>query len=457
MFRFYRVLSILLLVIASGCGSFINQPLDTQDARFGEITQNTRSIRDLPKPESKIVVGVYNFKDQTGQYKPSQTTSSFSTAVTQGATTILLKALEDSEWFKPIERENLSNLLQERKIISATRAEYATDKNTVQKLTPLLFAGIILEGGVISYDSNILTGGAGARYFGAGGSTQYRQDRITIYLRAVSTSTGEILKNVYVSKTILSQALEAGLFRFVNFQRLLEAEVGLTKNEPTELAVKEAIEMAVENLIYEGIKDDLWSTQEGEEVDAMLVANYLEQQRGEEHLELYQKSQKENVKISASFFAGLAYIDGDLASREVDFNVGAGLKYHFDNQWRAQVDANLFRLYSSPNIDHWWVSGDINMEYRILEKGKFSPYIFAGPGALMFTDDSPTAFLEPRDLFFKLQYGLGFEYQSSQNFNWFAKAKFNLTFSDEIDDTINGTRDDYLYNFTLGVNYNIGF
>ena len=113
----------------------------------------------------------------------------------------MLKALEESGWFIPIEREGLSNLLNERKIIRSSRAEYL-DKNNQQDqlLPPLLFAGVILESGIISYDTNILTGGAGIKYFGISSSGQYRQDRVTIYLRAISTQNGRILKTVYTLK-----------------------------------------------------------------------------------------------------------------------------------------------------------------------------------------------------------------------------------------------------------------
>ena len=94
-------------------------------------------------------------------------------------------------------------------------------------LPPLLYAGIILEGGIISYDTNVLTGGEGVKYFGIGGSDQYRQDRITIYLRAISTQSGRILKTVYTTKMILSQQVDVGVYKFVDFQRLLEVETGL--------------------------------------------------------------------------------------------------------------------------------------------------------------------------------------------------------------------------------------
>jgi curli production assembly/transport component CsgG len=68
---------------------------------------------------------------------------------------------------------------------------------------------LLLEGGIISYDSNIITGGF-ARYFGTGASVRYRQDRVTIYLRMVSTANGKNT-SVYISKTILSQAIDQSL------------------------------------------------------------------------------------------------------------------------------------------------------------------------------------------------------------------------------------------------------
>jgi len=208
-------------IVLSGCGAYFNQPIQQQEARIGEITSRTNVLKDFPLPQEPVVVGVYNFRDQTGQYKSLETGSTFSTAVSQGATTMLIKALEDSKWFTPIERENLNNLLNERNIIRNTRDEYRKNNNPNEPvIPPLLYAGVLLEGGIISYDSNIITGGLGARYFGVGGSTQYREDRITVYLRAVSTSNGKILKTVYVSKTILSQAVSASLFKYVNFQRL---------------------------------------------------------------------------------------------------------------------------------------------------------------------------------------------------------------------------------------------
>jgi len=179
-----------MLFLLQSCGTFMQQPVQSEPARIGEATQTAIDLKNLPPPKEKIVAAVYQFRDQTGQYK---TGGGFSTAVTQGGTSILLKALKDSGWFIPIERENVNNLLNERKIVRNTRAQF----NAKQGLKPLLYASVLLEGGIISYDQNIITGGAGLRYFGAGGSEQYRQDRVTVYLRAISVQTGEVLKVIY--------------------------------------------------------------------------------------------------------------------------------------------------------------------------------------------------------------------------------------------------------------------
>ena len=196
----HQLTLLIIALIGSSCGSYFNQPVQQQEARIGEVTPHTEKLKTLPLPKEPVVVGVYNFKDQTGQYKNVELGNSFSTAVSQGGTTMLIKALEDSKWFTPIERENLQNLLNERNIIRSTRKDYQSNNTNDNQpnLPPLLYAGVLLEGGIVSYDTNIITGGMGARYFGVGASTQYREDRLTVYLRAVSTSNGKVLKTIYI-------------------------------------------------------------------------------------------------------------------------------------------------------------------------------------------------------------------------------------------------------------------
>lgn len=454
-----KKLSVVLASFLLGsCGAYFNQPVGTQNARIGETTRQTKDLNTLPVPAEAIIAGVYNFKDLTGQYKNIEAGSTFSTAITQGATTILVKALEDSKWFRPIERENLNNLINERNIIRSTRDEYRkADDQTPTRLTPLLFAGILLEGGVVSYDSNILTGGAGARYFGVGGSTQYRQDRITVYLRAVSTSTGEVLKTVYVSKTILSQAVDVSLFKYVNFQRLLEVETGYTKNEPTQMAVQEAIEKSVEVLIMEGIKDKLWSTKEGENRNRELVDSYLLEKEIEESTALYDRRYlKRDFQSLLNINLGASLVDGDYRTPVLDSKMGFQYKYNILPEFRIGADFQFFRLNSTPEINHWWTSQTLNLEYKMLPNDRLSPVFYTGFGLLLFVDDAATVNLERWDVFPNLKFGTGLEYSVSPKVSFVLSGEFNMPFSDKIDDLERGRRDDFFYTFSLGLNYHFG-
>ena len=193
-----------------------------------ETTATYEALRSLPAPKQPVPVAVYGYPDLTGQFKPTETVSTNSRAVTQGAAWMLVKALKDAaagRWFKVIERTNLENLLKERQIIRETRGRIENQTGKPQPGLPsLLFAGVILDGGIIGYDSNTVTGGLGARYLGIGGDVRYRQDTVTIYLNAVSSQTGEILKSVMTRKTVVSYGVRGSVFKFVAFQELLEGE-----------------------------------------------------------------------------------------------------------------------------------------------------------------------------------------------------------------------------------------
>lgn len=225
-------------------------------------TQTQEMLASIPAPQRPIAVAVYGFTDQTGQFKPNDAGQTLSRAVTQGGGSILAKALQDAgnrQWFTIVERESLRNLLNERQIIREMRERYLGEANiNAQALPAMLFAGVLLEGGIVGFDTNTVTGGAGAAFLGIGGRTEYRQDTVTVYLRAVSVRTGEVLTTVTASKTIASKAIGASAFKFVAFKELLEAEAGITTNEPDHLALQQAIEKAVYGLVMEGVELKLW-------------------------------------------------------------------------------------------------------------------------------------------------------------------------------------------------------
>lgn len=261
------ILASAAATLLSGCMTLKDDgrallPEETSLAYFPKITQTQNLLHQLPAPERQVAIAVYGFTDQTGQFKPTEAGQTLSRSVTQGASSILVKALQDAGtrgWFTVVERERLDNLLKERQIITEMRKRYLGEEEVDANALPaLMFAGVLLEGGIIGYDTNTVTGGAGAAFLGIGGRTEYRQDTVTVYLRAVSVRTGEVLTNVTASKTIASQAVGLSAYKFVAFKELLEAEAGLTTNEPDQIALQQAIEKAVYGLILEGVELDLW-------------------------------------------------------------------------------------------------------------------------------------------------------------------------------------------------------
>lgn len=263
------------LLSLSGCAVMLPPAEVLPTAQLTPSTRTTRDLTALPPPKGRVAVAVYGFRDQTGQYKASPD-SSFSTSVTQGAASILVKALKDSGWFLPLERENLQNLLTERKIVRAL--ETPLDRAAPASMLPqLLPASVMIEGGVIAYESNVRTGGAGARYLGVGLSSQYRVDQVTVNLRSVDIRNGQILNSVSTTKTIFSYEVHPSVFKFVGFKDLLELEGGLTRNEPAQLCVKEAIEAAVVHLVVQGVKDQVWAFRDEKDWNAPVVQSYFRQ------------------------------------------------------------------------------------------------------------------------------------------------------------------------------------
>jgi curli production assembly/transport component CsgG len=265
---------VILAFLAAGCAHSPGPiPPGFAEPTLSPRTSTYNDLKQLPAPKGRIVVSVYNFGDKTGQYK-SAPASSFSTAVTQGATAMLAQALHDSDWFITLEREGLQNLLTERKIIRAALKKPDTPSNNDIELPSLLAANVLLEGGIVGYDTNILTGGAGARFLGIGASEQYRMDQVTVNLRAIDIRTGRILNNVSTSKTILSQEVQTGVFKFIEYKKLLELEAGVTTNEPTQLCVRTAIEAAVIHMIVDGLHSNTWQLNDQNEMGDPVINKY---------------------------------------------------------------------------------------------------------------------------------------------------------------------------------------
>ena len=260
-------------VILGGCatGSALREKMTgeqfdapkVEESKFLKKKENSLN----PPQGGPIPVAVYGFTDKTGQRKSMPNIASLSSAVTQGAESYLIKALQDvgeARWFTVLERVGLDNLIKERQMIRQMREQY--QGREAKPLPPMLFAGIIMEGGIVGYDSNTLTGGSGVRIFGIGASTQYQSDTVTVTLRTVSVSTGEILTSVTVTKTVLSYMDKMTLLRFVGDgttvganATALEGEVGGSINESINKAIDVAVQAAVIQTINEGARKGHWA------------------------------------------------------------------------------------------------------------------------------------------------------------------------------------------------------
>jgi curli production assembly/transport component CsgG len=257
----FKILPILFL---GGCATHPEWSTDITEPEVVRLPAY-QELLNVPPATQMPVVAVYGFKDLTGQRKARDGIADFSTAVTQGSTEMLIDALKTAgggTWFRVVERQGIEHLVRERQIIRSTRKEYADEES--QGVGPLLFAGMIIEGGIIGYDTNIETGGQGARTLGIGFSRKYRKDVVTVSIRAVSVLSGEILLNVQAKKTILSYGTGGDVFRFTEQgTQLVEYEDGVGNNESVTYAVRTSIEAGVLELIYQGHDRGLWKVGEG--------------------------------------------------------------------------------------------------------------------------------------------------------------------------------------------------
>ena len=265
LFEIIKMMGLICLV--TGC-SVTGQMAKNGDEPFIQGTTTIERLKEIPDLDNQpqITIAVYNFTDQTGQRKPNPNFSQLSTAVTQGPDVWVIAALKEvgnGNWFKVVERKGLNNLIKERQLIRSTRTEYDGESDVGNILKPLTFAGLIIEGSIVGYDSNIQTGGNGARYLGIGISEQYRVDQVTVSMRVVAVQTGEILLTTNVTKTIASHSKGGDVFTFLDMNtKALELETGVAVNEPVTYAIRTAIEYAILELIFDGKEKGYWKFKE---------------------------------------------------------------------------------------------------------------------------------------------------------------------------------------------------
>ena len=131
--------------------------------------ENVAEVRELHNEELRAitrvstpapVIAIYSFPDLTGQRKSNSTFALFSTAVTMDPASLLIRAFKhagNEKFFRVAERGGLDHLTKERQLIRSTR----NSLNEKEQVLPLLFAGLLIEGGVIGYETNLRSGCVG--------------------------------------------------------------------------------------------------------------------------------------------------------------------------------------------------------------------------------------------------------------------------------------------------------
>ncbi|MEX0722711.1 MAG: CsgG/HfaB family protein [Gracilimonas sp.] len=443
------IIGIFLLAAISNCTGVL-KPVSTDRATAGLISESYDELVSLPEPNQKVVAAVYRFRDQTGQYKPSENVASWSTAVTQGATSILIKSLEDSGWFMPIEREGISNLLNERQIIQSIRSQNSGPSGP-DPLPPLLFAGVILEGGIVGYDTNIITGGSGVRYLGTGGSSNYRKDQVTIYLRAVSTQSGRVLKTVHTTKSIISQQLESGLFRYVDVNRILEAETGYTYNEPPVMAVTEAIDEAVKQLIIEGAEDGVWSPKDSTQLnqfkERVAYESKMKDQLQRDYFGLIQRDDLRSGWFVASNFLVSGH-EGNYASPEKYIGGNFSVERGFKNRNSLQLQFERTAIGATGAFSEPITTGELFFNSYLTPQYKFSPFISAGGGVVAY--DKKQEFTD-QQIFSTATFKAGLDYRFSDIIGLRLTANYKYLITDELDGITRSGYNDQIWSVNAGV------
>jgi curli production assembly/transport component CsgG len=259
----------ILAIMLAGCATTESVIENVQELPSSDPSPMAKPITKLkvseldtvPGPNGPpITIAVYNFTDKTGQRKPNNTIATLSSAVTQGGEVFLIKALQDvgkGKWFQVVERVGLDDLIKERQLIRNQRETY--EGKDSKPLSPMLVAGVMIQGGIVGYDSNIGSGGAGAALLGIGTSAQYRTDEVTVVMRLISVHTGEVLVSAGASKTILSAGIDNNVMKFLDQATMsVQIEAGKNVNEPSTYAVRVATEAAVVDMIRQGAAKKLW-------------------------------------------------------------------------------------------------------------------------------------------------------------------------------------------------------
>jgi curli production assembly/transport component CsgG len=447
--KILHLLVLPLFIFVSSCSSSftpVKQDIFTQ-YKEDDIT---KELTALPKPSEKIVAAVYKFNSLTNQSRLSDSGTGWSATREQEETSILIKALEKSNWFITIEREGLSNLMNERDII-ISNSKNPKNANG-EELPPLLKADIILEGDVVAYESNLINDGKGAKYFGKSNSNQYQEDRATIYLRAISTKDGRVLKAVTTSKIILSQMQDIGLYKYVEFKKPLVTETSYSYDEPSNMCLTKAIEKAVYSLIIESVIDNVWAFGENFEKGQKLITDYLNEKKApsiEDYADKLKPSARSmSIEIEGGFLTGLT----DYSNMKNKDYEGIEIKVPLINNLDLGLSAGKGVLESEKIFSTDMYPITLKLFYNFAPDNFINPFVYGGIGLLQYYFNKQFGKrIENENSAINFCLGIGTEFNIYKTFSLNLKIENDMPLNDELDGIKNGKWYDTFWDARIGI------
>ena len=209
-------------------------------------------------------VAVTSFEDLTG----ARVDGGSSTAVAASGHLLLefiLKNYRDEGHLAIYSRRLLSELINERRLAQQANTSYATEAvNSLSKATQALMGNakikplhdlpdlgpvdFLITGAVIGYDKNTRDSGAAAGMVGISNRYQQSEDSVSVLVELINVKTGAMSGIGISSELISSKLFNAGVFKYLEVDKILELEGGGSLNEPKTYALYLALTQAVENM-----------------------------------------------------------------------------------------------------------------------------------------------------------------------------------------------------------------
>ncbi|WP_460911815.1 CsgG/HfaB family protein [Spirosoma areae] len=416
----------------------------------------------LPPPKEKIAAAVRKFRYLTDEHKQIRTKPSKTmpqAAIAQDYTSLLIKTLEESGWFTPVEYDNVISLLSERRDTQSNGAPSKVDEKPAPPAT------VFLEGGILAYETTTLSDEHAIEYFGGNSPKQYQQDRVTVYLRAVSTQSGKILKTLYTTRTIYSQQVNPALFRFVWFKEPYKAETGLTSVIPGELSVMEAIKQAVQGLIIEGVRDGVWLPIDKAATAMAAIINTYEQGKvAMNELDLINPQPDTYLfgvrpRMDAPFitlhpYIGIMRYTGDYTIRDTRNTYGVSAEMYITPIVGVQINAATGTLSSQDAFSVHLTSLEANVMFRPFPFQRWTPIVYGGAGVVSRSRSTPFELFG--DKYAQAQFGAGLQFSPNRIIGLRSTLSYNLPFTDALDGKVMGSRNDFYTRITLGLVVHFG-